>query len=33
VIHAYKTVARRRVSDSDFAHMVDDLARDLRGQT
>ena len=33
VIHAYKTVARRRVSDHAFAHLVDELARDVQGQT
>ncbi len=33
VIHAYRVVAQRRITDSEFAHLVDDLARDLRVQT
>jgi len=33
VIHAYKAVAQRLITDSEFANMVDDLARDLRLRT
>ena len=31
VIHAYKSVARRRELDEDFAQMIDELERDLCG--